>query len=98
MPTCLITGATGGVATALAGRLRAAGWRLALVTRQPEKLQPDEADLVIEADVSTAAGADHALAAAEGAFGAPPTALAHCAGAVVLGSLPRTTEAMYRDC
>ena len=98
MPTCLITGATGGVATALAGRLRAAGWRLALVTRQPDKLQPDEADLVIEADVSTAAGADHALAAAEGAFGAPPTALAHCAGAVVLGSLPRTTEAMYRDC
>ena len=60
MNTCLITGASGGVATALASRLREAGWRLALVTRQPDKLQPDEADLVIEADVSTAAGADHA--------------------------------------
>ena len=98
MPTCLITGASGGVATALAKRLRDAGWRLALVTRQPDKLEADSADLVIEADVSTAAGAEHALSAAEGAFGSPPMALAHCAGAVVLGSLPRTTEAMYRDC
>lgn len=98
MPTCLITGASGGVATALAGRLRDAGWRLALVTRQPDKLEADPADLVIEADVSTAVGADHALSAAAGAFGSPPMALAHCAGAVVLGSLQRTTEAMYRDC
>ena len=44
MPTCLITGASGGVATALASRLRDAGWRLALVTRQPDKLEADPAD------------------------------------------------------
>ena len=36
MHTALITGASGGVATALASRLREAGWRLALVTRQPD--------------------------------------------------------------
>jgi short-subunit dehydrogenase len=33
MKTCLITGASGGVASALAQTLRLAGWRLALVSR-----------------------------------------------------------------
>ncbi|MAL02951.1 MAG: short-chain dehydrogenase [Arenimonas sp.] len=98
MPTCLITGASGGVATALAATLRETGWRLALVSRDPGKVSAEPADAVIEADVSTAAGADHALAAAEGAFGAPPDAVVNCAGAIVLGGLARTSEQQYRDC
>ena len=52
MKTCLITGASGGVATALAQQLRAQGWRLARVSRDAGKLAPAEGELAIEADVA----------------------------------------------
>ncbi len=96
--TCLITGASGGVARALATTLRAQGWRLALATRRVDALpeEPDEAR--IRADVSTEAGAFEALEAAEKTFGAPPDAVANCAGAVLVAPLARTSEAQYRDC
>ena len=57
MKTCLITGASGGVASALAEQLRAQGWRLALVSRDAAKLALADGDLAIEADVATEAGA-----------------------------------------
>src|SRR5689334_18787814 len=98
MPTCLITGASGGVATALAVRLRAAGWQLALATRDASKLVADDADRVIEADVSTEAGAEAAVAAATEAFGAAPDAVAHCAGAILIAPIGRTSEVQYRQC
>ena len=53
MPTCLITGASGGVATALAEHLRAAGWRLALASRRAEELALADGDVAIVADVAT---------------------------------------------
>lgn len=96
--TCLITGASGGVATALAAHLRAEGWRLALVGRDRERLQPESDDLAIEADVSTEAGAQAALQAATEAFGEPPGAVVNCAGAVLIAPIGRTSEAQYRDC
>lgn len=97
-PTCLITGASGGVATALAIRLRAQGWRLALVGRDRARLAPVADDLAIMADVSTEAGAADALAAATAAFGAPPDAVVNCAGAVLIAPIGRTSERQYRDC
>lgn len=97
-PTCLITGASGGVATALARRLRAQGWRLALVGRDRTRLSPDGGEVAIEADVATEAGAADALAAATAAFGAPPEAVVNCAGAMLIAPIGRTSERQYRDC
>lgn len=94
----LITGASGGVAGALIERLRARGHRLALVTRDAARLR-DRAgpnDCVIEADVSTEAGADEAMKRATEAFGVAPAGLVHAAGSTLLAPLHRTTEAQYR--
>ncbi len=96
-PTCLISGASGGVATALATLLHARGWRLALATRGAEGA-PAAEGLRIVADVSTEQDAAHALQAATEHFGAPPAAVVNCAGAVLVAPLGRTTEAQYRDC
>ncbi len=98
MKTCLITGASGGVAGALAHTLRLAGWRLALVSRDAGRVHAEEGDLVIEADVATEAGAEAALVQAGEAFGAPPDAVAHCAGAILIAPIGRTSETQYRDC
>ncbi|GAB2506378.1 SDR family NAD(P)-dependent oxidoreductase [Arenimonas alkanexedens] len=98
MKTCLITGASGGVATALAEQLRTAGWRLALVSRRADTLTLADGDLAIVADVATEDGAETALAQATEAFGAPPDAVAHCAGAILIAPIGRTTEAQYRAC
>jgi len=98
MKTCLITGASGGVASALATQLRNQGWRLVLVSRMPMDGEAGERDLVIEADVATEAGAELALAQATEALGHPPEAVAHCAGAILIAPIGRTSEAQYRAC
>ena len=98
MKTCLITGASGGVATALADRLRAAGWRLALVSRDPSRVASVPGDTVIAADVSGEAGAEQAMEEAVAALGGVPDAVAHCAGAILVAPLGRTSEAQYRAC
>jgi NAD(P)-dependent dehydrogenase (short-subunit alcohol dehydrogenase family) len=98
MKTCLITGASGGVAKALATQLRRQGWRLALASRDMNKIQSQEGDCVIEADVSTDSGAELAVAKAVEAFGASPDATVNCAGAILIAPIARTTEAQYRTC
>jgi NAD(P)-dependent dehydrogenase (short-subunit alcohol dehydrogenase family) len=95
MPTAIITGASGGVAQALAARLAASGYRLALISRDASKVQ---GELVIQADVSTAKGAAQAIAEATAALGAPANALAHCAGSTVIAPIGRTREEQYRAC
>jgi len=98
MKTCLITGASGGVATALATQLRSQGWRLVLVSRGPMAGEAGEQDLRIEADVATEAGAELALTRATETLGHPPDAVAHCAGAILIAPIGRTSEAQYRAC
>ena len=98
MKTCLITGASGGVASALAQVLRLAGWRLALVSRDARRVTAAAGELVIEADVATEAGAEAALREASESFGAAPDAVAHCAGAILIAPIGRTSEAQYREC
>ena len=95
--TALITGASGGVARALAARLREEGWRLALVGRDAARMQPGAGDHVIVADVSTQAGAGHAVAAAAATFGKAPAALAHCAGSSLIAPIGRTGESEWRS-
>lgn len=96
--TCLITGASGGVATALADRLRSDGWRLALATRDPARVAATGEDFVLAADVSGEAGAVAAVEGAAGHFGALPDAVVNCAGAILVAPIARTTEAQYRAC
>ncbi|MFN4263706.1 MAG: SDR family NAD(P)-dependent oxidoreductase [Thioalkalivibrionaceae bacterium] len=94
----LITGATGGVAGALIERLHQRGHRLALVARDVDVLHERAGadDCIIEADVSTEAGAQHAIQAATAAFGSTPAGLVHAAGSTLLAPLHRTTETQYR--
>jgi NAD(P)-dependent dehydrogenase (short-subunit alcohol dehydrogenase family) len=98
MKTCLITGASGGVATALADILRAQGWRLALASRHLDKMAINSDDIMIVADVSTEAGAELAVSKATEAFGEAPNATVNCAGAILIAPIARTTEAQYRAC
>jgi len=95
----LITGASGGLGRAVAARLAEAGWRLALVGRDSERLDdagaPDS--LRIEGDVSTFEGAHRAVALCIESLGTP-TALVNCAGGTLIGPLHRTPESAYRAC
>jgi len=94
----MITGASGSLATAVASRLAADGWGLALVTRDASKLSDAVAGTPIEADVSTADGARLAFEACATETGQTPSALINCAGSVLMAALHRTREQQYRDC
>jgi len=98
MKTCLITGASGGVASSLAENLRSQGWKLALASRNIEKLESHSNEKIIAADVSTEAGAELAVQEATEFFGALPGAVVNCAGAILIAPIARTTEAQYRGC
>jgi len=98
MKICLISGASGGVATALASRLRSAGWRLALASRDPRRVAGHADDVLIDANVASESGAQRALDACLATFGKAPDALVNCAGAVLIAPLARTSESQYREC
>ena len=92
--TILITGASGGVGSALAARLESAGWQVFRAGRDATRLPDGPGSLA--ADVATPDGARAAIEAATAHFGAPPTALAHCAGSTLIAPIVRTGEAQYR--
>lgn len=100
MKTALITGASSGIARALACNLSDAGWRVALASRDAAALQaPDGATghvILPSADVSTEAGAAQAMREALAGFGAPPSAVINCAGSTLIAPITRTSEAQYR--
>ena len=54
-PAALLFGATGGIGSALARRLAAAGWRLALSAREPERLSRLSTELRAHAQPANAA-------------------------------------------
>lgn len=93
----LITGASGGIATALAERLGEQGWQLALVSRQASAVADTRDRVWIQADVSTAEGAQTAVHTCLEKLGRP-RALVNCAGSTLLLPLHRTTEADFRNC
>ena len=97
----MITGASGGLASTVASKLSDKGWQLALVTRDLNKLTqyPDASTCcLIEADVSTEAGASDAIARCKSETGQAPDALVNCAGSILMAPLHRTTEKQYRQC
>jgi NAD(P)-dependent dehydrogenase (short-subunit alcohol dehydrogenase family) len=98
MKTVLITGASGGVARALATRLRETGWKLVLVSRDVAVLDPADGDVLVQADVSTPGGADAAFALAAERAGTVPDALVNCAGNTLIAPLGRVTADALRSC
>lgn len=97
----MITGASGGLAGAVASSLLGKGWQLALVTRDLNKLSQNPAvtsACQIEADVSTANGATDAIAQCVSETGRTPAALINCAGSILMSPLHKTREQQYRQC
>ncbi|MFN9154177.1 MAG: SDR family NAD(P)-dependent oxidoreductase, partial [bacterium] len=93
----LITGGSGGLARAIAATLDPSGWTPVLVTRSPDRLAASGwTGAVLEADVSTEAGATGALAACTERFGLPG-ALVNAAGSTLIQPMHRTGEAQYRS-
>ena len=93
----LITGASGGIGSALARQLHAQGCRVAVVGRDADRLADVEAAVRIAADTTTPDGAALAIAACREALGAAPTLLAHCVGSTLIAPLHRTKLDAYRD-
>jgi NAD(P)-dependent dehydrogenase (short-subunit alcohol dehydrogenase family) len=95
----LITGARGGLGTALTQAVQARGWIPVCIGRDAAALDaalaPDVARIV--ADVSTPEGARAALAECIERHGMPD-GFANCAGEVLIAPLHRTAEAQYRQC
>jgi NAD(P)-dependent dehydrogenase (short-subunit alcohol dehydrogenase family) len=87
----LVTGASGGIGQAVLASARASGLTCVAVARRV--LPETAAELVLQADVSTPAGAEQALAATTARFGRTPTLLCHAAGAARMGALERTGDA-----
>jgi len=97
MSIALITGASGGIGRALAGRLHAQGCRVAAVGRDADRLAEVEAAVRIAADTTTPEGAARALAGCREALGAAPQLLAHCVGSTLIAPLHRTRTEAYRE-
>jgi NAD(P)-dependent dehydrogenase (short-subunit alcohol dehydrogenase family) len=97
----MITGASGGLASAVVGKLSEKGWDVALVTRDLNRLVQNPAIASfcqIEADVSTAEGAAEAITLCETEMGRSPDAMINCAGTILMTPLHKTAEQSYREC
>ena len=95
-PLLLVTGASGGIGTAVRRLAAARGWRLASVARRTvEPLARDEYAVV--ADVSASAGATAAIDAVRAHFGEVPSLLCHAAGNVRLGAIERASDEHWRE-
>jgi NAD(P)-dependent dehydrogenase (short-subunit alcohol dehydrogenase family) len=97
MPTLLITGASGGIATALRTLAADAGWTVVAATRDAARLADAglPAECVVQADVSTPEGAA-ALFATLAERGLAPDRLAHLAGSTLIAPLARVKPEQFR--
>jgi 3-oxoacyl-[acyl-carrier protein] reductase len=76
--TCVVTGASAGIGTAIAAERVAAGWRVLNIARRPSSV-PHPAITDVHADLTSAEGI---AAAAKAAAASGATALVHNAGAI----------------
>lgn len=97
-PLTLITGASGGMATALGLYLHAQGHDLILASRHPENIHLDLQvnHTVIQTDVSRPGAADELFAQCVEKLGRVPDNLAHLAGSILLTPIHRTRDADYQ--
>ncbi len=87
-PVAIVTGATGAIGSATARRLVAAGWRVALVGRDGERVSElvgvlGPATIGLVAEATNSADVDAAVSTAAERLG-PPDALVHAVGSTVL--------------
>jgi NAD(P)-dependent dehydrogenase (short-subunit alcohol dehydrogenase family) len=95
--TVLVTGAAGGVGSALCARLTSSGYRVAAVSREKARLDGVDAEVKIAADCTTADGVADIFAQAEEALGEAPAGLAHCVGNTLITPLHRTRAEAWSD-
>lgn len=95
MAVALVTGGAGGLGRAVVDRLQRSGTQCAAVSRSAQRLAGSAAAASIVADVSTADGAQAAVAQCRSTLGLP-TVLVHCPGSILLAPAHRTTEAQWR--
>jgi NAD(P)-dependent dehydrogenase (short-subunit alcohol dehydrogenase family) len=93
----LVTGARGGIGSALVAHLQAQGLRVAAVGRDADALAGLGAAAAITADTTTPEGARQAVEACRAALGAAPSRLAHCVGSTLIAPLHRSPEPSYRE-
>ena len=91
----VIIGASGGIGSALARRLKSHGAQLILLGRSAEKLAPLGEELGAQTQVLDASKAD-ALENAVAAFG-PINGIVNCAGSILLKPAHLTTEAEWNQ-
>jgi NAD(P)-dependent dehydrogenase (short-subunit alcohol dehydrogenase family) len=98
--TCLVTGAGRGIGSVIAARLSAAGHRVALTARDPDRLAAVAArlpgpSLTVPGDITAPETVDEVFAAVERTWG-PVEILVLNAGAGVSAPLARTTDDDWR--
>jgi NAD(P)-dependent dehydrogenase (short-subunit alcohol dehydrogenase family) len=96
----VIAGLTGGIGSALARRLHAAGWLVGGFARSAEKLAALEAELpgllTARADATDYPALEAALAELSARAGAAPEAYVHCVGSILLKSAHLTSLEEWR--
>lgn len=95
--TILVTGASGGIGSALCQQLTASGHTVVAASRQIDRLDAVTAAHKIEGDCTTAEGAVAIIEAATAATGEAPSGLAHCLGNTLLTPLHRTRAAAWTE-
>jgi NAD(P)-dependent dehydrogenase (short-subunit alcohol dehydrogenase family) len=98
-PRILLFGATGGIGTALARRLRAADWRLALSARNTERLEQLRVELNAHAepaDVTMPESVEKVVAAAQERLGGLD-GVVNCVGSLLLKPAHLTTDADWQS-
>jgi NAD(P)-dependent dehydrogenase (short-subunit alcohol dehydrogenase family) len=101
VPIAIVTGATGAIGAATARRLVAAGWRVALIGRDLERVDALVAELGsgsvgIVADATRSAEVDAAFGEAMDRLG-PPDALVHAVGSTLLKPVHTLSDSEIDD-
>lgn len=95
--TILVTGASGGIGSALCSQLFAAGHTVVAASRDLDRLANIEATHKISGDSTTEDGAGKLLEDAADVAGETPFGLAHCVGNTLLTPLHRTRSAAWTE-
>jgi len=101
LPIAIVTGATGAIGSATARRLIAAGWRVALVGRDRERVDAvavelGPASLAVVADATISSEVDAAFGEVVERLGAPH-ALVHAVGSTILKPVHALSDAEIED-
>jgi NAD(P)-dependent dehydrogenase (short-subunit alcohol dehydrogenase family) len=97
MKLAVITGASGGLASACVTRLKLTGWQLALISRTVNETTTTDVARWFTADVSEPGEARRVFQEIRESMGTPK-GLIHCAGTTLIGPLHKTSAEKFSDC